>query len=80
MSDIQGYKKLSQEKIDTVNSFKILEEALLRDIEDALKDAKDNDEDPRSLQIAFTKFQEAFMWLNRGVMNPSRIRLPEDDA
>lgn len=34
--------------------------------------------DPRWLAIAKTKFEEAYMALNRAVFQPQRIKLPED--
>lgn len=36
--------------------------------------------DGRWLAIARTKFEEAYMALNRSVFQPQRIALPEDDA
>ena len=29
--------------------------------------------DQRAIALAFTKIQEAFMWLNRGVFQPQRL-------
>jgi hypothetical protein len=76
---VKGYKDLTQEKVAIVNEFKNFEEQLLRVIEQAQAEARAGAEyDPRWLSIAFTKFQEAFMALNRGIFAPGRVTLPED--
>jgi hypothetical protein len=82
---VAGYRPQNDEKVRVVNENKILEERVLRQI-DQLKHeneiAKSNEQvlpyDPRMLALAFTGIQDAFMWLNRAVFQPDRIVLPED--
>ena len=74
---VKGYKPQSSRNIAVVDEHKIMEEHLLRRIED-LEASVDPDCDPRCLSIARTTFQEAFMWLNRAVFKPARVDLPED--
>ncbi len=73
---VAGYRPQSDEKVNLVNENKILEERVLRQIE-KIKDA--GGYDVRMASIAFTGVQEAFMWLNRAVFQPSRIELPPPD-
>lgn len=76
---VKGYKELTEEKVAIVNEFKNFEEQILRVIEQAQAEVKNGaDYDPRWLAIAFTKFQEAFMALNRGIFAPGRVKLPGD--
>ena len=75
MTKIKGYTAVSENKAETVNKNKELEEICLRRI-DALM--ADNDTDKRCIAVAKTQLQDAFMWLNRGVFQPQRIELPED--
>ena len=72
---VAGYTTQSDDKIAVVNRNKELEERVLRQL-DAMK--IDPAHDPRMVALAHTKFQEAFMWLNRAVFQPQRIKLPED--
>lgn len=76
---VKGYKELTDERVAIVNEFKVFEEQMLRVIEQAQAEAKAGAEfDTRWLSIAFTKFQEAFMALNRGIFAPGRVKLPGD--
>ena len=85
---VAGYVAQSPENIATVNANKELEERVLRQI-DAMQRSRTgqsvNDPsgdaiyDQRMIALARTKIQEGFMWLNRSVMQPKRIRLPEDN-
>ncbi len=84
---VAGYKPQSAEKLAVVNTNKILEERCLRQIDlmrsqrgDALlvSDVTRCPHDARMIALAQTKIQEGFMWLNRAVMQPDRIKLPED--
>lgn len=76
VTPIKGYTAQPQWKLDLVNSNKESEELLLRMLGNV---GRLTDIDPRWLSIARTKFEEAYMALNRAVMNPRRIKLPEDD-
>jgi hypothetical protein len=72
---VAGYKKQSDDNVQTVNVNKIMEERLLRRLEELM--SSDN-HDKRMLSIAKTEIQSAFMWMNRAVFQPARITLPED--
>ncbi len=72
---VKGYKPQTQADIDAVNVNKELEERVLRQIE-AIK--ANPAYDGRMAALAFTHVQDAFMWLNRAVFQPGRVRLPED--
>lgn len=74
---VAGYQPQSEEKVELVNENKVLEEQVLRQIE---KIKATPGYDARMAAIAFTGVQEAFMWLNRAVFQPSRIDLPPDTS
>lgn len=69
---ILGYTAVSHDKKETVNENKRIEEVILRRIE-AIE--LQQGVDKRSLAVAKTNIQDAFMWLNRAVFNPQRINL-----
>lgn len=71
---VYGYKDQSDDTIATVNQNKIIEEQVLRMI-DAGVDSPDIDQ--RWLEIARTRFEEAFMALNRAILRPQRVALEE---
>lgn len=73
---VAGYQPQTDDKIQTVNRAKELEERVLRHL-DGLKGTA---ADQRMVSIAITGIQEAFMWANRAVFQPSRVKLPEDAA
>jgi hypothetical protein len=73
---VAGYQAQSNANVSLVNENKILEERVLRQIE---KIKADPSCDPRMAAVAFTGIQESFMWLNRAVFQPARIKLPEDE-
>lgn len=84
---VKGYASQSDSKVAVVNVHKELEERVLRRIETLQRDntaaASLNEKppyDPRMLALATTGIQEAFMWLNRAVFQPTRVELPEDIA
>lgn len=86
---VAGYKDQSDAKVALVNENKILEERCLRQIDAmnkfnmAQEDAgigRSGQHDTRMMALARTGIQEAFMWLNRAVFQPSRIDLPEDES
>ena len=74
---VPGYQPQPEWKVKLVKELKEAEERLLRKI-DAMRGSPEIDLDLRWAQIAFTKFQEGFMALNRSVFKPTRISLPED--
>jgi hypothetical protein len=80
MSELQGlpvagYVGQSPENVAVVNSNKVLEERILRQIDDMSTMAGF---DQRMIALARTNIQQSFMWLNRAVFQPTRVRLPED--
>jgi hypothetical protein len=75
---VHGYQPQSQDAVTEVNENKVLEEHILRQL-DSMRDAGPEAYDHRCIAIAQTKFQEAFMWLNRAVFRPARVKLPEDE-
>lgn len=84
---VAGYQPQSDDKVAIVNVNKELEERVLRQIETLqranAKTAGDGVRppyDPRMLALAATGIQDAFMWLNRAVFQPGRVKLPEDEA
>ena len=72
---VSGYLPQSDDKVQTVNRAKELEERVLRHL-DTLRANPACDQ--RMVSIAITGIQEAFMWANRAVFQPSRIKLPDD--
>jgi hypothetical protein len=72
---VHGYNPQPKENTEIVNNNKILEESCIR-VAESIRD--DERFDPRMSALAITKLQEAFMWLNRAVFQPSRVKLPED--
>ena len=80
---VAGYTAQSDDKVALVNENKQLEERVLRQVDKMFTanwQAHDGRPlyDPRMMEQARTKIQEAFMWLNRAVFQPQRISLPED--
>ncbi len=72
---VAGYQPQTDDKVQTVNRAKELEERVLRHL-DALAVDKANDQ--RMVAIARTGIQEAFMLANRAVFQPGRVKLPDD--
>jgi len=76
---ILGYNATEpQSKVDLVNSFKAMEERILREL-DAIAQREDQI-DKRWLAIGRTSLEQAFMAINRSIFQPQRAKLPEDDA
>lgn len=74
---ILGYNATEpQSKVDLVNSFKAMEERVLREL-DALAQREDQI-DKRWLAIGRTHLEQAFMCVNRSIFQPQRAKLPED--
>jgi hypothetical protein len=74
---VAGYTPQHSSDIQTVNEHKVMEERILRRIDDRIAACCRSDE-LRWLSIAKTHFEQAFMALNRSVFLPERIALPED--
>lgn len=74
---VAGYVPQTDDKVAAVNRAKELEERVLRHL-DGLRANPACDQ--RMVSIAYTGIQEAFMWANRAVFQPTRVKLPEDDA
>lgn len=72
---VAGYVDQSAENVALVNTNKELEERVLRQIEALVGEARF---DARMLALARTGIQDAFMWMNRAVFQPGRVKLPED--
>lgn len=74
---VAGYTPQSDDKVQTVNQAKEIEERCLRHLDKlALRD----DVDLSMLNIAEVSLKTAFMWMNRAVFQPDRVKLPEDGA
>lgn len=74
---VAGYGPQSDAKVATVNVNKELEERCLRQL-DAMAADMEARHDPRMIALARTGLQEAWMWANRAVFQPGRVKLPED--
>lgn len=72
---VVGYTDQKDTTVDVVNENKILEELVLRRIDNIAKSGDFADQ--RCVALARTKVEEAFMWLNRGIFKPQRITDPE---
>lgn len=67
MSDIKGYRQLSQEEINLINEVKAMGEQ----VKALIKKAEDLEADDRWKSIATTNLQQGFMALNRSIAKPS---------
>jgi hypothetical protein len=74
---VAGYVGQSDEKIALVNRNKEIEEETLRILDNLANRA---DVDKRHLALARTNIEQGFMWLNRSIFQPQRIKLPGDEA
>lgn len=72
---VAGYQAQSAENVDLVNANKLMEELVLRTLDDLQALAA---VDKRWLAIARTQIEQGFMAMNRAVFKPGRIALPED--
>lgn len=75
MNSIKGYTEQSPAKLAVVNVNKIVEENILRVLDELEARA---DVDQRWLSIGRRQIEQGFMAVNRAVMQPQRIALPED--
>lgn len=74
-AQVSGYKPQSPEKIELVNKFKALEKQLGELYIEAQFSGLC---DPRSLANGKTQAQQAFMWLNRAVFQPTDFFMKAD--
>lgn len=74
---VAGYRPQSSEAVDLVNANKLVEETILRTMDDL---AKGGNCDLRWLAIARTQMEQAFMSLNRSIFRPDRVSLPFDPS
>jgi hypothetical protein len=70
---VHGYTTQSDSRVDLVNENKILEETILRRLDEL---AALSTPDKRWLAIGRTHIEQAFMAINRSVFQPQRIKLP----
>lgn len=73
---VAGYTEQNSSSVDQVNANKLLEERVLRRLDEL---GKRDDVDLRWLSIGRTHIEQAFMAINRAVFQPQRIKLPEDN-
>jgi hypothetical protein len=74
---VAGYKPQSPFTVEIVNHNKMLEERVLRILDElATIDAVDK----RWLAIGRTQIEQGFMAVNRSIFKPGRVRLHEDEA
>jgi len=74
---VAGYTSQSDYNVAIVNEAKLLEERVLRHLDRLV--GMGGRIDQRMVELARTNIQLAFMWANRAVFQPGRVRLPEDD-
>ena len=72
---VPGYTVQDDPAIKRVGDNKLAEERILRMIDEY---QKDGDVDQRWLAKAKTACEESFMFMNRAIFKPQRIKLPED--
>ncbi|OWZ90377.1 hypothetical protein B9J07_27705 [Sinorhizobium sp. LM21] len=72
---VAGYaRNVEQWKVDMVNQNKILEEKVLRRVDEHVRERGDTSIDGASVQIARRHVEDAFYRLNRAIMQPKRIQ------
>lgn len=74
---VEGYTEQSSSAVETVNRNKVLEEQVLR-VLDQLAARKPGAIDQRWLAIGRTKIEEGWMAINRAVFQPQRVKLEDD--
>lgn len=74
---VAGYKPQSERNVALVNKNKMLEETILRIMDDQKNGSV---VDQRWLAIARTGIEQAFMAWNRAIFKPGRVALPGEDA
>lgn len=75
MTDVKGYRPLTDDMKALANEGKELEERYLRWME---KVEATCDFDGRSLALGKTHIQTGAMWAVRAIFQPGRVDLPED--
>ncbi len=82
MSDVKheglplpGYRRQTDDALAIVRLSKNAEETILRVLDEL---ARDDDIDKRWLAIGRTDIERGFMAVNRAVMKPTRVSLPDD--
>lgn len=76
---ISGCRPQSEAAIGTVNAVKEIEEHVLRLVDELYED-KELAIDQRWLSIGRTQIEQGFMAVNRSIMKPQRIEIPDEDA
>lgn len=79
MTPVKGYRQLSAEQIALMNQNKLIEELAMRQIDAHVREHGSTEIDQRMVALARTNLQDAFMWLNRSIAQPQRIRPTVDD-
>lgn len=69
---VAGYRDQKDEAIALVNGNKVIEEQVLRILDDL---AKREDVDKRWLAIGRTSIEQGFMAVNRSIFKPERVQL-----
>lgn len=72
---VEGYRPQQTAAVDLVNENKRLEEEVLRAMDSA---AMSPEIDKWMLALARTNLEQSFMWFNRAIFKPSRVKLPGD--
>lgn len=77
---VKGYTEQSNDKIDLVNTNKVLEEHMLRRIDELSELARSEPKlvDARMLALARTNIEQGCMWLNRAIFQPKRIDISDN--
>jgi hypothetical protein len=71
---VAGYaKNVEQWKVDMVNENKLLEEKVLRRVDEHVRNRDSQEIEQASVQIARRSVEDAFYRLNRAIMQPKRI-------
>lgn len=73
-TSIYGYKEPTEDVLKIVNDNKIAEERLLRTIEQLVAGGIAQ---PRWVEIARAHFEQGYMALNRAILQPDRVDLPD---
>ena len=72
MSEVKGYRPLTDTRVAIVNANKVIEEQVLRILDEL---AKSEDTDKRWLAIGRTAIEQGFMAVNRSVFKPERVSI-----
>lgn len=73
---VLGYRAQPTTAIDLVNANKQIEETTLRILDTLAELGPDIDQ--RMLAIGRTAIEQGFMWANRSIFRPARVKLPDD--